>query len=597
MPDTCLFCRIIAGEIPAKVVYETDTVLAFRDIGPKAPVHVLVIPMPTTPTSPRWRRPIRASRARCSPLPLRWQAGRAARPGFRVIFNTGGHGGQEVFHVHAHVVGGGPLGPMLRPMKAYERPSGWPRRRAASRPSAAAVHRGDRPLWTFSVGRRPDPAGPRFRIGSITKTFTAVLVLQCRDDGLLELDDPLGKHLDVTAHGDLTIARLLSHNAGLQREPYGDVWDTMVIPDERGLLAELDRAERVLPSGRRMHYSNLAYALLGRLVGDKRGGTWAQALAERVLAPLGLSATTVEPTSRAVTGYLVDAYSDHARREPVLECRGLGPAAQLWSTAADMATWAAFLADPAAVDPGGSVLYGHGVGDALAAHGVRRDQVVGGFGLGLILMPQGGDRIVHIGHDGAMPGFLAAAYGRRGGDGLPAGLGAAVLGSSGTGVEVLQLPHTLLGAVVKEDPAEIAPWQPGEPAPSPLRSVLGRWWGEGFEFVFSWRDGKLRARAADDPPGRPPAVFGPVEGRPDVLRTESGPGGRGTAAADPRRGRHRRTDALGDVPVHPRPGVVRRQGGQRAVTSGGSILRIGVVGRMPRRGWAVCAACRVVRAG
>jgi hypothetical protein len=121
-----------------------------------------------------------------------------------------------------------------------------------------------------------------------------------------------------------------------------------------------------------------------------------------------------------------------------------------------------------------------------------------------------------------MPGFLAAAYGRRGGEGLPAGLGAAVLGSSGTGAEVLQLPHTLLATAVEEDPAEIIPWEPGEPAPAALRSVLGRWWSEGFEYIFFWRDGRLRARAAEDPPGKPPAVFALVEGLSDVLRTESG---------------------------------------------------------------------------
>jgi CubicO group peptidase (beta-lactamase class C family) len=381
------------------------------------------------------------------------------------------------------------------------------------------VHRTDRPLWTFQIGA---DAGTRFRIGSITKTFTAVLVLQCRDDGLLDLDDPLAKHLDVAAHGDLTIARLLAHNAGLQREPPGDVWDTLRAPDDADLLATLDRTERVLPSGRRMHYSNLAFALLGRLVADKRGGTWAKELAERVLGPLGLTATTVEPTSRAATGYLVDAYSDHARREPVLDCRALGPAAQLWSTAADMARWAGFLADPAALDPGGAVL------PAATVEEMRWPRTVSdegrwsaAFGLGLLLVPQGTERIVHVGHDGAMPGFLAAAYGRFG-DGVPAGLGAAVLGSSGTAVEVLQLPHALLAAAVDEDPAEIIPWTPGEPAPAALRSVLGRWWGEGFEYVFRWQDGRLRARAADDSSGRPPAVFVPVDGSNDLLRTESG---------------------------------------------------------------------------
>jgi hypothetical protein len=127
---------------------------------------------------------------------------------------------------------------------------------------------------------------------------------------------------------------------------------------------------------------------------------------------------------------------------------------------------------------------------------------------------------VHVGHDGAMPGFLAGVYGRRGGPGTPGACGAAVLGSSGTAAALLELPHALLAAAVEHDPGDIRPWRPGEPAPEPLRSVLGRWWGEGFEYVFFWRDGALCARRADDPPGRPPAVFAPVD--PDLLRTVSG---------------------------------------------------------------------------
>ena len=113
MSDTCLFCRIAAKEIPATVVYETGTTLAFRDIGPKAPVHVLVIPKDHHANV--------AELAAADPAlagEVLAAVGEIARAeeladGYRVIFNTGPHSGQEVDHVHAHVLGGAPLGPMV----------------------------------------------------------------------------------------------------------------------------------------------------------------------------------------------------------------------------------------------------------------------------------------------------------------------------------------------------------------------------------------------------------------------------------------------------------------------------------------------------
>ncbi|MEQ4303606.1 serine hydrolase domain-containing protein [Plantactinospora sp. B6F1] len=397
---------------------------------------------------------------------------------------------------------------------------------------SAALHRADRPLWTCTVGSTGNdaPLGPdtAFRIGSVTKTLTAVLVLQCRDDGLLDLDDPIGAHLDVPAHGELTVRRLLSHTSGVQREPYGDVWDTLHTPELDEFLADLDRAERVLPPARRYHYSNLGAALLGQAVARLRGGTWAEVLADRVLGPLGLAHTVTHPPAGAATGFLVDAYSDHARPEPNTDLGAVGPAAQLWSTAPDMARWAAFLADPAALDPTGAVLRPDTLDEMRWPLTVTDESLwTAGFGLGLILVPQrdapgAAERVVHVGHDGAMPGFLACVYGRRGGAGTPGAMGCAVLGSSGTGVVVNELAHQIMAASARDDPADIVPWSPGGPAPEPYRGLLGRWWGEGFEYVFSWRDGALRARGAADPAGRPPAVFAPLPDRPDVLRTVSG---------------------------------------------------------------------------
>ena len=114
MDTDCLFCRIAAGEIPATVVHETDTTLAFRDVDPKAPVHVLVIPkdhhadlVALAHADPGLAADVLAAAAAVA------EAEGLRGDGFRLLFNTGGYAGQEVFHVHGHVLGGRPLGPML----------------------------------------------------------------------------------------------------------------------------------------------------------------------------------------------------------------------------------------------------------------------------------------------------------------------------------------------------------------------------------------------------------------------------------------------------------------------------------------------------
>lgn len=112
----CLFCRIAAGEIPADTVAETDTVLAFRDITPRARVHVLVIPKAHHDTL--------ASLAAADPdltAELFATAGAVAaeagidESGYRLVSNVGPDSGQEVPHVHVHVVGGQQLGPVAVP--------------------------------------------------------------------------------------------------------------------------------------------------------------------------------------------------------------------------------------------------------------------------------------------------------------------------------------------------------------------------------------------------------------------------------------------------------------------------------------------------
>jgi histidine triad (HIT) family protein len=114
MADDCLFCRIVAGEIPATVVRETQNTLAFRDIAPKAPVHVLVITKShhADVAALAAADPALAGELLATAAEVARDEGIGER-GYRLMFNSGPDSGQEVAHVHAHVLGGQPLGPML----------------------------------------------------------------------------------------------------------------------------------------------------------------------------------------------------------------------------------------------------------------------------------------------------------------------------------------------------------------------------------------------------------------------------------------------------------------------------------------------------
>ena len=112
-----VFARILRGELPCKKVYEDDHVLAFHDIRPQAPVHVLVIPKGAYVSMDDFSE--RASDAEI--VALTRAVGRIARdlglaePGYRTLSNAGGHSNQEVPHLHIHIFGGRPLGRMLDP--------------------------------------------------------------------------------------------------------------------------------------------------------------------------------------------------------------------------------------------------------------------------------------------------------------------------------------------------------------------------------------------------------------------------------------------------------------------------------------------------
>jgi CubicO group peptidase (beta-lactamase class C family) len=366
---------------------------------------------------------------------------------------------------------------------------------------AAAVVRDGEIVWANAVGTADYEHGTeakpntQYRIGSITKTFTATSVMQLYAEGQLDLDDRLEHHLDGVANGSPTIRRLLCHLSGLQREA-GEMFVTGESPTAEGLVESMDRVEFVLRPAQQHHYSNLAFALLGQLVARKRKQPYEDLVDERIIRPLGLERTTWQPKAPKAQGYLVDEYARTVWSEPETDLGGTAPAGQLWSTVEDLCRWATFLAA------------GHD--DVLAASVVEEmwfpqvmyypNEWVLGWGLGLQLHNQRG--AIYGGHGGAMAGHLAGVFIDR-----QTKTGAASLTNSGTRGDMELFAISLAATFAELRPPAIEPWHPESEPPADARALLGRWWSEGNEFVFWWQGGTLHAKVVGTLPGRGETMF------------------------------------------------------------------------------------------
>lgn len=110
----CIFCKIARGEIPSRKVYEDDDVFAFHDINPVAPVHFMVIPKLHMASLQDVGPQHAALLGKMLLLAPRLASEQGLDNGFRTVINTGKGGGQEVFHLHIHIIGGGNIPPMVR---------------------------------------------------------------------------------------------------------------------------------------------------------------------------------------------------------------------------------------------------------------------------------------------------------------------------------------------------------------------------------------------------------------------------------------------------------------------------------------------------
>jgi CubicO group peptidase (beta-lactamase class C family) len=375
----------------------------------------------------------------------------------------------------------------------------------------AAVLRDGETVWETAVGSAADgrDATPdtQYRLGSITKTFTAAAIMQLRDAGKLDLEDTLDKHVDAAAHAP-TLRRLLSHTSGLQRETHDDAWLKSRFADVPELLETLGEAEQVLPPGARFHYSNLAFALLGIVVERASGIPYAHYVQEKLLTPLGLERTSFDPVEPAATGYVVLPYVEGAWEQAPVETGAWIAAGQMWGTVRDLCTWASFLGAPDE-----SVLSRASVEEMRTVQTID-DHVrwSSGYGLGLGLL-RDGDRIL-AGHGGSMPGFIAGVYvspADKVGVGVLTNSSSAALG---------ELAKQLVAKTVDHWPVPPEPWRAQDAPPEDVFPLLGVWFMEAAPLTLRWRDGKLEARFPDDPEWKPSAVL--VRESTDRWRVESG---------------------------------------------------------------------------
>ncbi|MFJ9934078.1 serine hydrolase domain-containing protein [Streptomyces virginiae] len=348
----------------------------------------------------------------------------------------------------------------------------------------AAVLRAGEVVWegsrTSVEGHGPD-GDVQYRIGSISKTFTAVLVMRLRDEGLLRLEDPLEKHLPGTAAGGVTIAQLLAHTGGLAAETPGEWWERTPGAQRPELADVLGEEPFKLTPGSRHHYSNPGYTLLGSLVEALRGRPWEEVLRAEVLEPLGLDRTSGLPQAPHAGGWAVHPWADVMMPEPLEDLGLMAAAGQLWSTTRDLARFADFLL--------------RGDERVLSAESVREMRRPAappeaglaelGYGLGMQLMAQGARRLV--GHSGSLPGFVAGLWLSETDD-----VAAVVLANCTSGLPAAAVAADLVGIVADAEPPFPRPWRPFQEADQVPLELCGPWyWGTSAQVVRLLADGSL----------------------------------------------------------------------------------------------------------
>lgn len=312
-----------------------------------------------------------------------------------------------------------------------------------------------------------------FQIGSVTKTFTATLVLMLVDDGLLDLDEPLINLLpeltwaNEEARGRVTARHLLTHTSGIDGDHFIDLGRGEDVLER--YVATCGDLSQVLPVGGAWSYCNTGFAVAGRLIEQLSGKNFDDVLAERLFGPLGLSRSCSLPEEalrhRAAFGH-VPGGEGLTLAPSVATPRTMGPAGGVMASASDLLAFARLYLDGGIADSGHRLLSEATVQAAWSPQvAVPDSSMAEHWGLGWMSTSWGGKRVV--GHDGGTVG--QGAFMRI----LPDDNVAVVLLGNGPGVG--RLMPEIVGGVIGEL-CGVAPAPAVAPGPVPAPSEAG-WYG------------------------------------------------------------------------------------------------------------------------
>jgi CubicO group peptidase (beta-lactamase class C family) len=346
---------------------------------------------------------------------------------------------------------------------------------------SASVLVGEHTVWRKGFGasdlerNTPATADTVYAVGSITKLFTATMLMQLRDAGKVKLDDPVQEYVpDVRVphrHPGapaITLRHLVTHTSGLAKDSPAGYWDSVVFPPVEVMLQKLVETEQPYPPGRQWKYSNLGIALLGDALARIAGQSWESYVHDHILAPLGMNDSSPRFAEKQ-RGKLAQGYARPAAGWPPAplahqELGGIGAGGSLHSTAADMAK---FIAQQFADEP--KLLCRASIEEMQRTQWVDADWQWG-QGIGW-RVHRGGDGSTRIEHGGGVWGYTCRVL-----LSVPERVGVAVFtnGSDGkVGTAISDRVLDLLVAAVRRIAARRAPAVP--PAPPEWQRYVGRY--------------------------------------------------------------------------------------------------------------------------